>query len=62
MTDYHIYKYSINLSVYICYYLRLTKKTFREELAHKMNQYFGFDFRKIPKREELYISDNIEMK
>jgi len=27
-----------------------------------MNQYFGFDFRKIPKREELYISDNIEMK
>ena len=62
LIDYDIYKYSINLSVYICYYLRLTQKKFREELAHKMNQYFGFDFREMPKREELYISDNIEMK
>ena len=26
LTDYDIYKYSINLSVFVCYYLRLTKK------------------------------------
>ena len=62
LTDFDIYKYSINLSVYICYYLRLTKKQFRDELAHKMNKHFGFEFKEIPKKEELYISNNIEMK
>ena len=62
LTDYDIYKYSINLSVYVCYYLRLTKKQFRDELAHKMNRYFGFIFDEMPKKEQLYISNNIEMK
>ena len=31
LTDYDIYKYSINLSVDVCYYLRLTNKEFRNE-------------------------------
>ena len=62
LTDFEIYKYSINLSVFTCYYLRLTKKKFRDELANKMNKYFEIDFREIPKKEQLYISDNIEMK
>ena len=62
MTQYEIYKYSINLSVYVCYYLRLTRKEFRDELATKMNKHFGFDFKKMPKKEQEYISNNIEMK
>ena len=62
LKDYDIYKYSINLSVYICYYLRLTNKNYREEFTLEMNKIFGFDFEEIPKREEKYIVDNIEMK
>ena len=62
MTQDDIYKYSINLSVFVCYYLRLTKKEFRDELSVKMNKHFGFDFKKMPKKEQEYISNNIEMK
>ena len=62
LTDIAIYKYSINLSVYVCYYLRLTKKEFRDELSTKMNKHFGFNFKDIPKKEQEYISNNIEMK
>ena len=58
----YIYKYSINLSVFVCYYLRLAKKEFRNEFSNQMNKYFGFDFRNIPIKEQKYISDNIEMK
>ena len=62
LSDFDIYKYSINLSIYICYYLRLTKNEFRDELAAKMNKHFGFEFTKMPQREQKYIADNIEMK
>ena len=62
LKDYDIYKYSINLSVYICYYLRLTNKNYREEFALEMNKIFGCYFEEIPKNEQRYIVDNIEMK
>ena len=62
LTDYEIYKLSINLSVYVCYYLRLTKKVFRDEFANKMNKHFGFNFREMPNKEQIYIANNIEMK
>jgi hypothetical protein len=62
LTDYDIYKYSINLSVFVCYYLRLTKKEFRDDFSLKMNKHFGFDFKEMPKKEQEYISNNIEMK
>ena len=62
LKDNEIYKYAINLSVYICYYLRLTNKDYREELTSQMNKIFGFDFEEIPLREQKYIVDNIEMK
>ena len=62
MTDYDIYKYSINLCIYVCYYLRLTKKEYREIFAKKMNQYFGDVFTKIPKREQEFIGNNIKIK
>ena len=62
LKDYDIYKYSINLSIYICYYLRLTNKNYREEFSFKMNGIFKFDFEEFPKNEQKYIVDNIEMK
>ena len=62
MKDDKIYKYSINLSVYICYYLRLTEKEFRNTFANKMNFIFEKDFIEMPKREQNYIINNIEMK
>ena len=62
LTDFEIYKYSINLSVFTCYYLRLTKKEFRVELSNKMNKYFKSEFIKMPKKEMEYISNNIEIK
>ena len=62
LTDNDIYKYSINLSVYVCYYLRLTKKEYRNELSKKLNRHFGSDFKKIPKKEEEYIANNIDIK
>ena len=62
LKDDKIYKYSINLSVYICYYLRLTEKEFRNTFANKMNFIFEKDFIEMPKREQNYIINNIEMK
>ena len=62
LKDYDIYKYSINLSVYICYYLRLTNKDYRDEFASEMNKIFECLFEEIPKVEQKYIVDNIEMK
>ena len=62
LTDFEIYKYSINLSIYVCYYLRLTKKEFREEFSKIMFDIFEFDFKKVPQKEQEYILDNIEIK
>ena len=57
-----IYKYAINLSIYICYYLRLTQKDSRKELSKKMTKYFKFDFEEMPKKEQKFIAENITMK
>ena len=62
MKDFDIYKNAVNLSVYICYYLRLTNKNYREEFTLEMNKIFGCDFEEIPQREQKYIVNNIEMK
>ena len=54
--------YSINLSVYICYYLRITNKESREKFVTEMNKIFiKNDFLKIPKREENFIINNIKI-
>ena len=67
LTDKDIYLYSINISLFLCYYMRLTKKENREEFSKIMNKIFennnyaDFDFENIPNREQRYIADNIEM-
>ena len=57
-----IYKNSIKLSIYLCYYMRLSNKEFRKDLALKMNSIFGDNFIEIPEHEQQYIAKNIEMK
>ena len=62
MTKEEIYINSIKLSIYLCYYMRLSKKEFRKDLALKMNSIFGDNFIFVPEREQQYIARNIEMK
>ena len=62
MKDFDLYKYAIDLSIFICFYLRLTNKDYRKEFSFLMNKIFGFNFEEFPKKEEKYIVDNIEMK
>jgi len=57
-----IYLNSIKLSIYLCYYMRLSNKEFRKELALKMNKIFGDNFVEVPEHEQQYIAKNIEMK
>jgi len=58
-----IYINSIKLSIYLCYYMRLSDKKFRGDFAkEKMNRLFGDNFVEVPEHEQQYIAKNIEMK
>ena len=61
LTDKEVYEYSINLSIHLCYYMRLTKKEFRKQFADNMFDVFKYNFEDMPKREQNYIADNIEL-
>ena len=54
---YEIYLCAINLSIYMCYYLRLPDKKTREELKNKINnkKFFNHDFLELPKKENHHI-------
>ena len=65
---YYIQVYSIILSVYVCYYLRITDIKIREELKNELNQVIDnyekdkkIDFLFVPQQEELYIINNIKL-
>ena len=62
LSNREIYVNSIKLSIYLCYYMRLSNKAYRKELADKMNVLFGDNFIEIPEREQKFITKNIEMK
>ena len=51
--DMEIFYFALNLSLYICYYLRLPNKKSREELCSQIdkNKYFPYNFLKIPEME-----------
>jgi energy-coupling factor transporter ATP-binding protein EcfA2 len=49
-----IYKYSINLSIYLCYFIRISDKKQRNEFISIMNEIFG-NFLEIPN----YFTDKI---
>ena len=61
LTKSEIYKNSIKLSIYLCYYMRLTSQEFRKQLATKMNKLFGDNFIEIPEHEQQFIAGNIEL-
>ena len=70
-TEKQIYYSALNLSLFVCYYLRLPDKKSRDELANKFNnnkdlkdllQYFSNgDFTKIPMMEEDFMLNNFEI-
>ena len=65
--DLEILYYAINLSLYICYYLRLPDKHTRKKLEEKLEEllnkenYFNEGFLKIPLMEQNYIINNLEI-
>ena len=58
-----IKKLSINLSVYISYYLRLPTKPLREELCKLLDEqkYFDYGFLHVPEEESKYILNQIDI-
>ena len=71
LTDEEIKLYSINLSIYLGYYLRLTEYDdineggFRKILSQQLNEIFKKecknDFLYLPELEENFIADNVEL-
>ena len=54
--------YSINLAIYICYYLRISDRDLRKNFVKEINEIFIFkDFLKLPQLEEKFIADNIQI-
>ena len=60
---YDIYLCAINLSLYICYYLRLPDKTTRKELEEIINSknLFNRGFLYLPKMESTYLINNLKI-
>ena len=68
LDNYSMQVYSLNLSIFICYYLRITNKEQRKELEGKMNsilkKYDCFklnSFLDLPLQEEKFIVKNIKL-
>ena len=69
LDDYTMQIYAINLSIFMCYYLRITDKEQRKELNKKMNDIFNQfndnfkskDFLDLPIKEEKFIVNNIKL-
>ena len=59
--NYEIYKFAVNLSLYICYYLRLPDNESRKELLKQLDdeKYFNNQFLIVPQLEENYVTKNI---
>ena len=61
--------YSIILSVFVCYYLRITDTKIRDELKIKLNEILNkfderfkeADFLNVPEKEESYVVENITL-
>ena len=54
---------AINLSIYICYYLRISNKELKNKLCEKLNEISPEipDFLEIPKLEQEYLLKNIKL-
>ena len=69
LDDYSMQIYAMNLSIFMCYYLRITDKEQRKELNEKMNNIFNKlteklkykNFLDLPSNEEKFIVNNIKV-
>ena len=69
LDDYSMQVYAINLSIFVCYYLRVTNKERRNELRNRMNAIFNNfdkkfeskDLLDLPLNEEKFIVNNIKL-
>ena len=69
MKELDIHLSAINLSIFICYYMRITNKELRGKLYKQLNDKISLfeewfsdrDFLEIPISEEKYIVDNIQI-
>ena len=53
-------KYSINMTLYLCYYLRLNDKEYRKELANKLKIFYkGSSFLTVPDKEIKNITEQM---
>ena len=51
----------INLSIFICYYIRISNKNTRNNYLREIEKIFGHNFEEIPLREEEYVASNINI-
>ena len=69
LDNYSMQVYSLNLSIFVCYYLRITSKEQRKELEQKFNNILAKyeqktklkNFLDLPLREEIFIVNNIKL-
>ena len=69
LDEFSLQAYAINLSVFVCYYLRITDKKLRKELLDNLDEIFKkFDpsfndkhFIDLPLKEEHFIINNIKL-
>ena len=52
-------KLSLNMTLYLCYYLRLNDKKYREELAEKLNGFFKKNFLHFPDKEVKRLTESM---
>jgi hypothetical protein len=49
-------KWSLNMTIYLCYYLRINDKNCRKELVNKLNKFYKISFLKVPEYETRKIT------
>ena len=54
-------KLSLNMTLYLCYYLRLNDKKYREELAEKLNGFFKKNFLHFPDKEVKRLTESMSI-
>ena len=53
--------HSLNLTLYLCYYIRLDDKGYRKDLSKKLEKYYKKGFISIPEKEIKYITNNMNI-
>ena len=69
LDEFSLQIYSVILSIFVCYYLRITDNETRKEIKEKFNDiiktlgpnFEKVDFLDVPNKEELYVVDNIRL-